>query len=102
MSDGDTRNGETRAGLMTDTKPKTKLEALKEKTAKLQARINQIEARGKAENRKRDTRLKVIVGAACLADAAIHGDTKATVRAVIERAVKAPRDREFLKAAGWL
>ena len=87
---------------MTESKPKSKLEILKEKTAKLQARINEIEARGKAENRKRDTRLKVLVGAACLADAAIHGDTKATVRAVLERAVKAPRDREFLKAAGWL
>ena len=87
---------------MTTTQPKTKLEALKEKQAKIHARIAEIEARGKAENRKRDTRLKVLVGAACLADAAIHGDTKATVRAVLERAVKAPRDREFLKAAGWL
>ena len=87
---------------MTESKPKTTLEALKVKQAKLQARINEIEARGKAENRKRDTRLKVLVGASCLADAAIHDDINATVRAVLERAVKAPRDREFLKAAGWL
>jgi len=87
---------------MTESKPKSTLEALKEKRERLQARISQIEARGKAENRKRDTRLKVLVGAACLADAAIHDDTKAKVRAVLERAVKAPRDREFLKVAGWL
>ena len=68
---------------MTESKPKSTLEALKEKRERLQARISQIEARGKAENRKRDTRLKVLVGAACLADAAIHDDMKATVRAVL-------------------
>ena len=87
---------------MADNKPKTKLEALKEKQAKVAAQIAQIEARGKAEDRKRDTRLKVLVGAACLADCAIHDDTKVMLRMVLERAVKAPRDREFLKAAGWL
>ena len=87
---------------MTESKPKSTPEVLKEKQGKLQARINQIEARGKAENRKRDTRLKVLVGAACLADAAIHDDTRNMLRGIVERAVKAPRDREFLKSKGWL
>ena len=83
-------------------KPKTKLDALKEKQAQLAARIAEIEARGKAQARKEDTRLKVIVGAACLADAAIHDEIKATLRKILDRAIKAPRDREFLTGKGWL
>jgi vacuolar-type H+-ATPase subunit D/Vma8 len=82
--------------------PKTKLELLKEKRARLQARIAEIEAKGKVQTRKEDTRLKVIAGAACLADAAMHDETKRMVRGILDRAVKAPRDRDFLKSKGWL
>lgn len=88
--------------MVAESKPKTKLETLKEQQARIAARIAEIEARGKAKSRKEDTRLKVLVGAACLADAAIHDETKTTVRAVLERAITAPRDREFLQAKGWL
>ena len=81
---------------------KSKLETLLEKQAQIAAQIAEAQRLENAKARKRDTRLKVIVGAACLADAAIHDDLKTTVRAVLERAVTAPRDREFLKAEGWL
>jgi hypothetical protein len=86
----------------TATKQKTKLDTLKQQQAKIAARIAEMERAESAKARKRDTRLKVIVGAACMADAALHDDTKAAVRAVLERAVKAPRDRDFLKESGWL
>lgn len=91
MTEGNGSNGKT-----------SKLDALKEQQAKIAARIADLERIENAKARKRDTRLKVLVGAACLADSVIHDDTKAAVRAVLERAVKAPRDREFLKEQGWI
>jgi hypothetical protein len=87
---------------MTGSKPKTTLEALRQKHAKLQARISEIEDREKQRARKEDTRLKVIVGAACLADAVLHADTKDLLRELLDRGVTAGRDREFLKRKGWL
>lgn len=86
---------------MMDTS-KTKVEILKERRNQLQARIDEIQAKGKAQARKEETRLKVIAGAACLADAALHDETKGMIRGILNRAVKAPRDREFLKSKGWL
>lgn len=82
--------------------PKSKLETLKHRAAEIQARITEIERQTKAQLRKEDTRLKVIVGAACLADSIMYGETKALLRGILEKAVKAPRDREFLKSKGWL
>jgi hypothetical protein len=81
---------------------KSKLAALLDQQKKITARIAELQRIENAKSRKRDTRLKVLVGAACLADAAIHDDTKAAVRAVLKRAVTAPRDRAFLQEEGWL
>jgi hypothetical protein len=81
---------------------KSKLETLKDQAAKIQARIAELERREKAQSRKEDTRLKLIVGAACLADSALHEETRTRLRGIVEKAVKAPRDREFLKSKGWL
>jgi predicted phage tail protein len=83
------------------TKKAENLEALKKKQAQLKARIAAIEAKQKANQRKEDTRLKIIIGAALMADAALHPDTAAFLAAVLRRAVTAERDREFLKRKGW-
>jgi hypothetical protein len=66
------------------------------------ARIAALEEKHAEQNRKDETRLKVIVGAATLWEAAIKPDARTGVTALLARAVKAPRDREFLKAKGWL
>jgi hypothetical protein len=79
-----------------------KLEALRQRQAALNAQIAELEAREKARRRKEDTRLKVLVGAAILADVELHPETRAGVQAILKRAITAPRDREFLKAKGWL
>jgi hypothetical protein len=80
----------------------SRLEALREKHKKLAAQIAAEEAKKKAEARKEDTRLKVLVGAAFLADAEQHEAIRTSVRTVLERAITAPRDPEFLKTKGWL
>ena len=79
-----------------------RLEALKKQAEQLKARIAKIEAKQAAQARKEETRLKVLIGAALLADAKLNEKTAALIRAVLPRAVAAPRDREFLKAKGWL
>lgn len=79
-----------------------KLEALKKREAQLKAKITALQAREAAQARKEDTRLKVLVGAALLADANLHAETLNLLRAVLPRAVVAQRDRDFLKAKGWL
>ncbi len=78
------------------------LEALRARLAKTQAKIADIERREKAQSRKDDTRLKVLIGAAFLADTAKNPETRAGLTAILERAITTARDREFLKAKGWL
>jgi hypothetical protein len=79
-----------------------RLEALEKQAEKIRQQIADIEAKQNARARKDDTREKVIVGAAILANVKINPETRAGVADVLEKAVTAPRDREFLKGRGWL
>jgi hypothetical protein len=79
-----------------------KLEALRKRQREIAARIAAVESSQKARARKEDTRLKVLVGAAILADVARNPETRAGVEAVLQRAITAERDREFLKLKNWL
>jgi hypothetical protein len=80
----------------------TKLTALRERQARILAKIEQLETQAKKQARKDDTRLKILIGAAMLADAAIHPETEKFLRMVLVRAITAPRDQEFLTGKGWL
>lgn len=87
-----------------------KIEALRKKEAQIKAKLAALEKQANAEKRKEDTRLKVLIGAAILADIdsqealnpSFAAQQKTTLRTVLERAIQAPRDREFLIAKGWL
>lgn len=68
---------------------RSKIDSLRDQAAKIQARITELERRTKAQSRKEDTRLKVIVGAACLADAKIHQETQASLQGILRQAVTA-------------
>jgi uncharacterized protein (DUF305 family) len=87
---------------MADMKPKKtaadRLAELKKRQAQLQAQIAREENRAKEQARKDDTRCKIILGGALLADAAHHPDTAQFLRALLERAVTTERDKEFLAA----
>jgi len=76
--------------------------SLLDKMMQMKQQLADIEARENAQRRKEDTRLKVIVGAALLADALRHEETADCVRKVVSRAVTQPRDREFLAYKGLL
>lgn len=79
-----------------------KLAALRERQTRLLAKIEQLETQEKRQARKDDTRLKILFGAAMLADAALHGETAEFLRMVLARGITADRDRQFLKERKWL
>jgi hypothetical protein len=89
-----------------DTMPEAKtrktdierLIVLKQKEAQLKAQIQRVENRAKSQNRKDDTRCKIIIGGALLADAAIHADTAQWLKTVLARAVTVERDKVLLAA----
>lgn len=79
-----------------------RIEALKKRKAEIEKKLAQIEAREKVKARKEETRLKVLIGGGIMADAKIHPEIVELIQAVLERSTPATRDRELLKAAGWL
>jgi hypothetical protein len=78
------------------------LATLKAKARQIRAQITEAEAVARKAQRKRDTRLKILVGAAVLADAARHDATKSTIREIVARAITASKDRQFLAEVGWI
>ncbi len=81
---------------------KEKLESLQQRKAKLEQEIAALKARETAQERKEDTRLKVLVGAAMLADTKINPQTVQLIEEVLQRAITSERDRAFLQGKGWL
>lgn len=79
-----------------------KLAALLAKQAKITARIAEIKSREAAQARKDDNHLKILLGAAVLADSVKHHETRETMKAILGRAITKPVDVEFLTAKGWL
>jgi len=78
-----------------------RLEALRKRAAEIKAQLAEEEAKVKTQQRKDDTREKVLIGAAFLADMEKNPDTRQLVAGVLERAIVAPKDRAFLKGRGW-
>jgi hypothetical protein len=66
------------------------------KKERIENQLAAIDARGREQKRKRDTRMKVIVGAAVLAHARLDPDFAAKLHDVLLRAVVRPADRAFL------
>lgn len=79
-----------------------KLEALRKKRQMIAAQIAEAEAREKIKARKEDTRLKVLIGSAFIADASLYPETRPGVETVLKRAITTDRDVQFLRGKGWL
>jgi large subunit ribosomal protein L7/L12 len=80
----------------------SKLDALRKRQEEIRAKIAEEESKRRKREEKEDTRLKLLVGSAVLADIEKTPETKAALLAVVERGITAPKDREFLKSKGWL
>ena len=70
--------------------------------ARKQARLRDLEAKENAVARKRETRAKILIGAAVLADLSLHPEIGETVEAVLARVIKKPADKEVLQAFGLM
>jgi predicted nuclease with TOPRIM domain len=84
------------------TKEADRLEALKKRKAQLEQQIKNLEQKNAAQQRKDETRIKVLIGAAFLADTLKHPETKDLIKEVVNRGIQRDKDREILKKAGWL
>jgi len=78
----------------------SRLELLRKRKQEIEQQMKALEAREKEEERKKDTRRKIIVGAAVLAHAARDAAFAKTLRDVLDKAVIEERNRELV--AEWL
>jgi hypothetical protein len=76
--------------------PAERKRLLEEQKKKIEARLEALSAREKLAERKRDTRRKVIVGAAVLAHAEIDPAFAAELKRVLRRAVQRPADQQTI------
>jgi uncharacterized protein (DUF3084 family) len=79
-----------------------RLEALKKRQAQLEQKIAQEERKDQDSKRKRDSRVKLLVGVAVISHIERHPEKRAETMAILDRAITRPREREFLKEEGWL
>ena len=79
-----------------------RIDRLKAKKEEIEKQLAELEAREKSKARKEDNRLKVLIGAGILADAKIRPELAGEVQKILERAITAKRDRDFLQEKGWL
>ena len=70
--------------------------AIKAKKEQLSARLNTLAAKAKQEDRKRDTRRKIVVGAAVLAAMEKDEDLKFQVVKLLRRFVERDHDRSVV------
>ena len=80
---------------MTET-PASRLEKLKQRKAKLDAEIAKAEATEKKAARAKDTRRKILIGAAMLAEIEAEPTFRDGLRRILDRRLTQERDRELL------
>lgn len=70
-----------------------RLEALRTRRAQIEAELSRLEAKLKADNRKADTRKKILVGAVVLGEAANRPEIDRWLRKLLEQRLTKDRDR---------
>lgn len=80
---------------MAKKSPEERLQALEAKKAQLQARISREKSKAKTEERKRDTRRKIVAGAIVLEHAQKDGEFGELLDDLLARFVTRPEDREL-------
>jgi hypothetical protein len=90
--------------------PAERIADLKKRQAQIAAQIKALEQKDNAKKREADTRLKVLIGAAVLADidktasenAEAGEKQKKDFKDLLNRAIQRQQDIEFLTSVGWL
>ena len=82
--------------------PQDRTEALRQRKAKIEKQLAEIEARERAKARKEETRLKVLIGAGIMAHAKLHPQIIEHIQNILDAATPSKRDRDLLREKGWL
>jgi len=77
--------------------PTERMALLEARKKEIAAQLAALSARQREADRKRDTRRKVIVGAAVLAHAEIDASFAADLQAILAKAVQRPADRKTIQ-----
>jgi hypothetical protein len=72
------------------------IEKLKAQRQKIERRLNTLEQKAIDKGHKRDTRRKIIVGGAVLAEMQIDADFANVIQGLLARHVERPNDREAI------
>jgi hypothetical protein len=72
------------------------IEKLKAQRQKIERRLNTLEQKAIDKGHKRDTRRKIIVGGAVLAEMQIDADFANVIHGLLARHVRRPNDREAI------
>ncbi|HBM90463.1 MAG TPA: mobilization protein [Rhodospirillaceae bacterium] len=81
---------------------KEQLEALKKKKSQITAQISEMHAKIKTQDRKDETRIKILIGAAMMAEAKAQPKIKTFLDQVLKSRIKEKRNIEFLQKKGWM
>ena len=76
--------------------PTSKLEKLKQRKAKIDAEIAREQKAERERQRSKDTRRKILVGAAILAEIESEPSLRGVVQDILKRRLTQDRDRELL------
>ena len=79
-----------------------KIGRLKAKKEEIEKRLSKLEAQEKNKTRKEETRLKILIGAAILVNIKTRPEFQSQIQKLLDRAITAKRDRDFLQERGWL
>ena len=81
---------------------KEQLEALKKKKSQITAQISEMHAKIKTQDRKDETRIKILIGAAMMAEAKAQPKIKTFLDQVLKSRIKEKRNIEFLQKKEWM
>ena len=72
-----------------------RIENLRARRAQLDAELSRLESKTRAENRKMDTRRKILIGAIIMQEMADDPDVAAHVQGLLDKRLNKPRDRSL-------
>jgi protein subunit release factor B len=72
-----------------------RIENLRARRAQLDAELSRLEAKTRSENRKMDTRRKILIGAIIMQEMEDDPEVDAHVKGLLEKRLSKPRDRSL-------
>jgi len=79
-----------------------RIETLQRRADELRAKITAEQDKRRKREAREQQRLSLIIGAALVHNAALHPDFELMLKSILQTAVPAESDKNFLRRKGWL